>query len=54
MTKDPDAAQRGAAPGAKASAELQPSFGDLTNDWAALYAIAEVIRKALRDPELFV
>jgi hypothetical protein len=31
--------------------ELQPSFGDPTNDWAALYEIADVIRKAIRDPE---
>jgi hypothetical protein len=27
-------------PGAKASAGLQPLFGDPTNDWVALYQIA--------------
>jgi hypothetical protein len=31
--------------------ELRPLFGDPTNDWAPLREIAEVIRKALRDPE---
>jgi hypothetical protein len=31
--------------------ELQLSFDDPTNDWAALDEIADVIRKALRDPE---
>jgi hypothetical protein len=38
-------------PAAEVSAELQPSFGDPTNDWTALYEIVDVIRKALRDPE---
>jgi hypothetical protein len=51
MTKDPMPPSEAPPPGAKASAELQPLFGDPTNDRAALYEIADVIRKALRDPE---
>ena len=49
MTKDPMRPSEASPPGAKALAELQPLFGDLTNDGAALYEIADVIRKALRD-----
>ena len=51
MTKDPMRPSETSHPGAEASTELQPLFGDPTNDWAALYEIADVIRKALRDPE---
>jgi hypothetical protein len=51
MTKDPIRPSEALPLGADASAELQPLFGDPTNDWAALYEIADVIRKALRDPE---
>jgi hypothetical protein len=51
MTKDPMRLSEAPPPGAKASARLQPIFGDPANDGAALYEIADVIRKALRDPE---
>ena len=32
------------------SCDVELMIGDPTNDWAALYEIADVIRKALRDP----
>jgi predicted molibdopterin-dependent oxidoreductase YjgC len=51
MTKGPMRPSEVLPAGAKALAELQPLIGDLTNDWAALYEIADVIRKGLRDPE---
>ena len=51
MTKNPMRPSEAPPPGAKASAELQPLFGDPTNDWAALYEIADVIRKSLQDSE---
>jgi predicted molibdopterin-dependent oxidoreductase YjgC len=51
MTKDPMQPSEAPPPGAKAPAAPQPLFGDPANDWAALYEIADVIRKALRDPE---